>query len=201
MKRAFYLFLVMLFVPIQTLAQEMKTFQQIPFWNGSGSASFIEALYTIAIAAAAILVVLRLIMAGVEYMFSEMITSKAKAKEKIQGALLGLLIILGAVTILSTINPRLTNLDVIGNGPAVTLKKQSRYGFQFEKGDTWSASEVAIRCTVDGDISGPCVERTELLLKESCVNSGGTYDWETDLNVDIDWWGTVGWSYYNYICE
>lgn len=74
--------------------------------------SLFNGLYLIAISLAAILVTLRLIYAGIQYMFSEVITNKGKAKEDIKNALLGLLIILGAVTILNTVNPQLTSLGV-----------------------------------------------------------------------------------------
>jgi len=92
------------------------TFQQLPFVNNAASLTtedYVNALYRIAISIAAMLVVIRLIWAGVQYMLSEVVTSKEKAKKDIQGALLGLLIVLGAVTILNTINPKITNTNIL----------------------------------------------------------------------------------------
>lgn len=77
------------------------------------TADFLNGLFTLVIAGAALLVVVRLILAGVQYMFTDLITTKAKAKKDIQNALLGLLVILGSVTILNTINPELTNLNAL----------------------------------------------------------------------------------------
>jgi hypothetical protein len=55
--------------------------------------------------------VVKIIIAGVKYMFTDIITQKGQAKKDIQGALLGLLIIVSAVIILSVINPDLTKFD------------------------------------------------------------------------------------------
>lgn len=46
-------------------------------------------------------------------MFSDIVTTKADAKKDIQGALLGLLLIISAVLVLSTINSDLTNFDIM----------------------------------------------------------------------------------------
>lgn len=123
-----YLFFIALALvtsaPVLMFAQEpgVKTFQSIPGLENVGNLTtqqYIDALYVIAITAAAILAVFKLIWAGVQYMLSEVVTSKQKAKQDIQGALLGLLLILGAVTLLNTINPNLTNIDIFRNAKTV----------------------------------------------------------------------------------
>lgn len=113
----FILVAFLVLTPVLSYAQ-VKTFQNLPGLENAGNlttAQYIDALYVIAIVAASILAVFKLIIAGVKYMTSEIVPTKSKAKEDIQGALLGLLIILGAVTLLSTINPNLTNLDFLRN--------------------------------------------------------------------------------------
>lgn len=177
-----FLFSLILLLPAITFAQSMDTFQQIPFWNKQAdSSSYIQALYTMAISVAAILVVLRLIMAGVQYMFSEMITSKQKAKETIQSALLGLLIILGAVTILTTINPNLVKLDVVGEGAPITVQggrtstTQTQTEFKFGVGDTWTEREIITRCNTSAGVDSKCKEESIDLLKTSCTNANGTF--------------------------
>ena len=94
-----------------------STFQDLPFVSGMSMESYATTLYRISITLAAFLVVLRLILAGVKYMFSEVVTNKEEAKKDITQALLGLLIILAAVTLLNTINPSLTELDFFRNVP------------------------------------------------------------------------------------
>jgi len=101
---------------------EFEPFQTLPGLQNAGSLTtqqYINALYVIAIAAASILAVFKLMWAGVQYMLSDVVTSKQKAKGDIQGALLGLLIILAAVTILNTINPNLTQINFLRNAAPV----------------------------------------------------------------------------------
>jgi len=76
---------------------------------------YINALYILVISIAAFLAVLRLIMAGVKYIVSDVVTTKESAKKDIYTSLLGILIVLSAVLILNTINPQLTNLTALDN--------------------------------------------------------------------------------------
>ena len=81
--------------------------------TGGGSFSdYVDFLYGLSIAIAALLAVIKIIVAGVKYMMSSLPGTKGNAKSEIQGALLGLLLILGAYLILNTINPALTKTTV-----------------------------------------------------------------------------------------
>ncbi len=64
------------------------------------------------ISVAGMIAVIKIIIAGVKYMLSDVITSKEEAKKDIKGALLGLILIMSAVLILQVINPQLTNLKI-----------------------------------------------------------------------------------------
>lgn len=126
----FIFFSFLLLSPVVAHAQFVP-FQYLPGLENVSELStqqYIDALYVIAIVAASILVVFKLLWAGVQYMLSEVVTSKQKAKQDIQGALLGLLIILGAVTLLNTINPNLTNIDIFRN--AQTLRPTTSQNVQ-----------------------------------------------------------------------
>jgi hypothetical protein len=70
--------------------------------------TYINALYALSISIAGLLAVIKIIIAGVKYMLSDVVTSKQEAKSDIQGALIGLLIVVSAVLILTVINPQLT---------------------------------------------------------------------------------------------
>ena len=87
---------------------------QLPITTGGapGWQGYIDLLYATAISLAALLAVMKIVIAGAKYMFSDVITNKAEAKNDIQGALLGLLLILGAVILLNLINPQLTNTTI-----------------------------------------------------------------------------------------
>lgn len=73
---------------------------------------YINILYVLSIGLASALAVVKIILAGVQYMTTDVVPNKADAKKDIMGALLGLVLILGAVTILNTINPNLTTFSV-----------------------------------------------------------------------------------------
>jgi hypothetical protein len=73
----------------------------------NGFTSYINLLYALSISAAALLAVIKIIIAGVKYMLTDVVTSKGAAIQDIKGALLGLLLIIGAVLILTVINPQL----------------------------------------------------------------------------------------------
>lgn len=81
--------------------------------------TYINQLYFLAISLAALLAVIKIIIAGVKYMLTDLGSSKADAKSDIWGALLGLLLIISAFLILTTINPNLANLDALSGAPAL----------------------------------------------------------------------------------
>lgn len=75
--------------------------------------SYINALYILSISLAALLAVIKIIVAGVKWMLTDVVTSKEDAKKDIQAALTGLLIIISAVVILTTINPNLVKFNLL----------------------------------------------------------------------------------------
>ncbi len=73
---------------------------------------YVDALYALAISIAALVAVVKIVLAGAKYMMDDIVTHKSEAKQDIKNALIGLLIIIGAVIILNTINSDLTNLAI-----------------------------------------------------------------------------------------
>ena len=73
---------------------------------------FINNLYTISISLAALLAVVKIIIGGVKWSLSDIVTTKESAKNDIQNAIFGLVIIIGAVLVLNIINPDLTDINV-----------------------------------------------------------------------------------------
>ena len=114
MNSKFYFFLLfLLLLPIFTFAQDPVYLVGIPGVDiGSDFNTYINALYKLSIAIAALLAVIKIIVAGLKWMLTDLITSKEDAKKDIQGAVLGLLIIIAAVIILETINPQLTKTQI-----------------------------------------------------------------------------------------
>ncbi|MEY3783916.1 MAG: hypothetical protein RLZZ230_238 [Candidatus Parcubacteria bacterium] len=74
--------------------------------------SYIKALYIASISIAALLAVIKIVIGGVKWMLTDVVPAKGEAKKDIQGALIGLLVVLSAVLILTVINPNITNVDI-----------------------------------------------------------------------------------------
>lgn len=72
--------------------------------------AYIRILYIVAIVIAAFVAVGKLAYAGFKYVASASVSQKTDAKQDIFGAIIGLVIILTAVAILTTINPQISNL-------------------------------------------------------------------------------------------
>ena len=81
-------------------------------WLAGGMEGFLNLLFTISVAVAAVLAVIMLAIGGFKYMTSESVFKIGGAKEQITGAIVGLLIVLASITILYTINPRLVEIRI-----------------------------------------------------------------------------------------
>lgn len=117
------LVLAVLVTATPTLAQAGDGFVNLVGIPGLQSGSepdmetYINSLLRIAIIAAALVAVIKLILAGAKYVLSDLVTSKENAKRDVYSALIGLLIVLAAVTILRTINPDILNLEPLTAPP------------------------------------------------------------------------------------
>jgi len=74
--------------------------------------TYLQAIYATSISLAALLAVIKIVIAGVKWMTTDIVTSKGDAKKDIEGAVFGLLVILGAVLILYIINPNIGTVDL-----------------------------------------------------------------------------------------
>lgn len=79
---------------------------------GLGFAGYLNILIKIFIGICAVLAMIMIVMGGVQYMTSELVSAKSAAKETISKAILGLLLALGAYAILNTINPDLLKIGL-----------------------------------------------------------------------------------------
>lgn len=104
--------IALLTLPTLAAAQSFQPLVGIP-GMGTGPmtmADYLNSLYILAISLAAIFAVVKIILGGVKYMFTDIVTQKGDAKKDIQGALFGLLIVLAAALVLETINPQITQV-------------------------------------------------------------------------------------------
>jgi hypothetical protein len=100
-------------IPVAVFAQNggNNNLVNLPIGETGDFNDYINAVYLMFISIAALIAVVKIIIAGVKYMFSDIVTQKSDAKNDIKGALLGLLVVLSAVVILTIINPDLTTFD------------------------------------------------------------------------------------------
>lgn len=90
---------------------KLKTFD--PRGDGGGAlGGYLNLMIKLFIGICGVLAVIMIVIGGLEYMTSELISSKEHGKERITHAILGLLLALGAYTLLYTINPDLLNSDL-----------------------------------------------------------------------------------------
>ncbi len=104
----------------QAAAKNFVPLVGIPYIEGNKVATFgdyVNALYIASISIAAFLAVVKIIFAGVKYMLTDIVSTKGDAKKEIRSALIGLLIVVGAVLILETINPNLRQINLFANAP------------------------------------------------------------------------------------
>lgn len=105
-----FAFLLLLLLPLSVWGQT-QTLVNLPGAEGDFN-TYINSIYTLAISIAALLAVIKIVIAGVKWMTTDVVSSKGDAKKDIQGALFGLLVIIGAVIILTVINPNLLEVNL-----------------------------------------------------------------------------------------
>jgi len=130
--------------------------------TGEGFGDFINNLYYLSIGLAALLAVIKIVIAGVKWMLSGIVTEKTQAKKDIQGSLIGLIIIISAVLVLNIINPSLVNLKA-------TTSDVTGYS---DSTDQAADNDASYKSTI------PCWESTDIsacdAAIELCKSAGGS---------------------------
>lgn len=78
----------------------------------AGLGSYLNLMLKLFIGICAVLAVVMIIIGGLEYLTSELVSSKESGKDRITNAVLGLVLALGAYALLFTINPDLLKTDL-----------------------------------------------------------------------------------------
>ena len=106
--------------------------------------ALIKNIYGISIGIAAVLAVVMIIWAGVEYATTEAITGKSDAKEKWKGALIGLGLLLSSYLILRTINIELVNIDLGLGNPKIGGEPVSENGLKSLLNDAQNQAALSL---------------------------------------------------------
>jgi type IV secretory pathway VirB2 component (pilin) len=112
---------------------------------------YLNMMIRIFIGLCAVLAVIMIVIGGIEYMTTELVSSKEAGKERITQAILGLLLALGAWTLLYTINPNLLNTDL--SSLTTQTVDVALTNSIYTKVDT-PGNDYSARCTTIP--SGPC---------------------------------------------
>jgi hypothetical protein len=158
---------ILLTAPLLTFAQS-GNLVNLPIGDTNDFNAYINAVYAMFISIAALIAVVKIIIAGVKYMFSDIVTQKSEAKNDIKGALLGLVLILSAVVILTVINPDLTNFDP--NISRIDEREQLPAASTIESEIENCANSVV--CTVQNCTQVPNGEYDCTGISTICTNAG-----------------------------
>lgn len=120
-----FLILIALTLPTLTFGQGESALQRyqplavgIPGVTDNASArptlvQYLNALFSLLIAIAGVLAVIRIVLAGFSYMTTDAWGSKEEAVSTIRAVVIGLIVLLLSVVILKTLNPDLLRLDIL----------------------------------------------------------------------------------------
>jgi hypothetical protein len=92
--------------------KNLEVLDQIAGNQGEGLSGVLNQLFWGGLVVAVILSIFMIVRGGLEYMTSDIISSKETAKNRIKGAIGGLMLSFSTILILNTINPGLTNLSL-----------------------------------------------------------------------------------------
>lgn len=142
---------------------------------------YLNILIKLFLGIAGVLAVIMIVWGGIQYMTSELASSKEEGKKSITNAILGLLLALGAWLILNTINPDLLNV-CLNNLPIAEITINPLYDRGFN--DQKQANGESVRCTPVTTATSPCTveklttvfgaENAVAMSKICNMESGGT---------------------------
>ncbi|MCX6747433.1 MAG: thrombospondin type 3 repeat-containing protein [Candidatus Nomurabacteria bacterium] len=150
---------------------------------------YLSILFNLFLGIAAVLAMIMIFVGGIEYMGSELISSKESGMSKVKNAIAGLLLALASYLILNEINPKLLNI-CLGDIPNanITIDPVSPNSINPKEG---TPGNIA-RCTPL--TSGPCApenlsvfgDKAEDMSKICNVESGGNADAVSGTDVGTD---------------
>jgi hypothetical protein len=142
----------------------------------------------VAVGIGAILAFIKISIAGVKWSMSDVITDKSEAKKDIQGALLGLAILLIPFIVLNTIYGGLTNLNVLDSAQNVQINTQqsSSGGGGVVNTDPLRTGYTSLNCNFDQIVTGTDMNGAPIYTPDStacvqqCSNLNGIATMRTD---------------------
>jgi|GEM_PF-6067758 len=181
-------FFVLLFVavPLLTFAQEINYIPLAPLpgigdtSSGGGQpapttnlSTYLIAMFRLIIGLAALLAVIMITIGGIEYMSTDAISGKSAGKEKINNALVGLFLAIGAWLILYTVNP--ATLDFNFDIPPIETINQTQNGPTIPVNRSGVIAKVQY-CYQDELLSNNDLFRAFPIYRYQIIENGGRED-------------------------
>ncbi|MBI4118001.1 MAG: hypothetical protein HY455_00445 [Parcubacteria group bacterium] len=138
--------------------------EQLPPLGGTPQAEtpvgrYIEGFFSLAVGAATVLAVLLIVVGGIQYMASEIISGKEEGMKRMQNAIWGFILILSSVLILQTINPNLLNIDLRLEGISPATPPSAPPGYSYTWVTNVNSSEDRLCLDVRGVRQAPIADR------------------------------------------
>lgn len=111
---------------------------------------YLNLMIKIIIGLSGVMAVMMFVIGGIEYMTSELVHSKESAKSRMTGAVLGLVIALGAYALLNTINPDLLNTDLKIENAKITVSLGGESSEPFKPINPIALQKLGINCPGSG---------------------------------------------------
>ncbi len=190
------LVLACLFFPLVTLGADFVPLVKLPGVTQTqpgGLANYLNKIYLFLIVVGSIIAAIRISIAGAEYAFTDIVTSKEDAKKHIYGVLIGLAILLIPFIVLSTIYPALTSLDILGNAGALksTINKTlpgtpSTNGLSVANATNQEAAKLNNECKGGMTMSGSvlCCSDINYTGPHKCTGDQKPTDANNTLGID-----------------
>lgn len=115
-------------LPCEKGTENCPTGELTSFNPEQGLSSYLNLMIRIFIGICAVLAMIMIVLGGLEYMTSELVSSKESGKHKITGAVFGLIIALGSYALLNTINPDLLTTNVNVKGITIQVELEPEHG-------------------------------------------------------------------------
>jgi len=143
-----------------------------PFGN------YLNIIIKLVIGIAAVLAMVMIVMGGIEYMTTELVSGKENGKDTIRNAILGLLIALGAYLILNTINPQLLSacLDKLPQATITILPFDATINSYVVKTNSASCKIMTNGDCTPANLKSYFGNKAENASKICSVESGGKPD-------------------------
>ena len=141
--------------------------------NSASLAVFFNNLYKYLIGLAAALAVIEIIWGGIEISTKDSVPLKMKGKERIYGAVFGLVLVLSPVVVFSIINPSILNLSV--NLPP--LNTQSGISAASSTCSNNACATATPTTLVTGGKLYPCTDKTSCSAAENTCSSAAPTGW------------------------